>query len=92
MWKLARSADPEERRLGKFVLFMSAESVRIIAILLQPVMPERMKAALDLMGVRESERTFGHASFGADFTYGSPAVTVDMQAYDGLFPMLLSSN
>ena len=71
---------------------MTAESVRILAILLQPFMPERMKLALDLIEVDESTRTFQHAHVGADFNYATSGFDV---ARDGvpeqLFPLLLSS-
>jgi methionyl-tRNA synthetase len=72
---------------------MSAESIRIMAILLQPFMPERMKAALDLMEVDESNRTFDHAVVGADMSYGPGALAADVKpSVDVVFPMLLSSH
>jgi methionyl-tRNA synthetase len=64
-----------------------------MAILLQPFMPERMKAALDLMKVDESKRTFDHAVIGADMTYGPPGTAVDATSpSDVVFPMLLSQH
>ncbi|KIW72651.1 methionine-tRNA ligase [Phialophora macrospora] len=93
VWRLVKSTKPEKQRLGLCVLFMSAESVRIMAILLQPFMPERMKAALDLMEVHESNRAFEHAVVGADMTYGPTALAADVKpSVDVVFPMLLSSH
>ncbi|OQU99506.1 hypothetical protein CLAIMM_05133 [Cladophialophora immunda] len=93
VWKIIKSADPETRRIANYVLFTSAESIRIMAILLQPFMPERMKAALDLMEVSESKRAFEDAVFGADFAYGPPALEANAKASaDVVFPMLLSSH
>ncbi|KIX93299.1 uncharacterized protein Z520_10942 [Fonsecaea multimorphosa CBS 102226] len=93
VWKIIKSADPETRRIANYVLFTSAESVRIMAILLQPFMPERMKAALDLMEVDESKRSLDDALFGADFTYGPPALKADSRSAGGvIFPMLLSAH
>ena len=90
-WKLAGANDPETRRVGLCVVYISAEAVRIMAILLQPFMPERMKAVLNLMEVDESKRTFDHATVGADLTYGPPGVAVDAKSSpDVIFPMLMS--
>ncbi|KIW84582.1 methionine-tRNA ligase [Fonsecaea pedrosoi CBS 271.37] len=91
VWKLIKSTDPETRRIANYILFTSADSIRVMAILLQPFMPQRMKAALDLMEVDESRRTFDDAVFGADFTYGPPALGPDAKAStEVVFPMLLS--
>jgi methionyl-tRNA synthetase len=76
---------------------MTAEAIRIIAILLQPFMPDKMKEALDTMEVAESKRTFEHAQLGADFTYGClpPEPESDRKkrkSGEGLFPALLSDH
>ncbi|KIX00137.1 methionine-tRNA ligase [Rhinocladiella mackenziei CBS 650.93] len=93
LWKRFQTEDPEELRLARYSLFMSAESIRIIAILLQPFMPERMKVALDMMEVHESRRTFEHTRVGADFIYGPPTFEADTKAStEVIFPMLLSAN
>ncbi len=89
--KLDMAKNQETRSFGQRVLFMSAESVRIMAILLQPFMPDRMKAALDLMVVDETKRTFEYAQFRADLDYGPPALPADTKpTADVIFPMLLS--
>jgi methionyl-tRNA synthetase len=53
-WRLARS-DPA--RMG-LVLYVTIETLRIAAILLQPAMPGAMSALLDLLGVPPEDRTF----------------------------------
>jgi methionyl-tRNA synthetase len=56
-WKLAKS-DPARMRL---VLFTTIETLRIAAILLQPVLPEAMGKLLDLLGVDGDARDFAAA-------------------------------
>jgi methionyl-tRNA synthetase len=53
-WKKANS-DPGEMRV---VLYTTVEVLRIVAILLQPVMPASMNKLLDLLAVPPDERNF----------------------------------
>jgi methionyl-tRNA synthetase len=53
-WALAKT-DPARQ---KTVLYVTAEVVRQIAILAQPVMPESAGKLLDSLGIPEQERTF----------------------------------
>ena len=53
-WKLAKS-DPKRMEL---VLYVTVETLRIAAILLQPAMPGAMGALLDLLGVAPEARSF----------------------------------
>jgi methionyl-tRNA synthetase len=59
-WRLARS-DPA--RMG-LVLYVTIETLRIAAILLQPAMPASMGALLDLLGVSPEARTFAALDAG----------------------------
>ena len=59
-WKLAKS-DPA--RMG-LVLYVTIETLRIAAILLQPAMPASMGALLDLLGVPPEARTFAALDAG----------------------------
>jgi methionyl-tRNA synthetase len=59
-WKLART-DPA--RMG-LVLYVTIETLRIAAILLQPAMPASMGALLDLLGVPPQARTFAALDAG----------------------------
>ena len=58
-WALAKT-DPARQ---KTVLYVTAEVIRQIAILAQPVMPDAAGKMLDILGVEQSERDF--ASFRA---------------------------
>jgi methionyl-tRNA synthetase len=59
-WKLAKS-DPA--RMG-LVLYVTIETLRIAAILLQPAMPQSMAGLLDLLGVLPGARTFAMLDAG----------------------------
>ena len=59
-WRLAKS-DPA--RMG-LVLYVTIETLRIAAILLQPAMPGSMGALLDLLGVPPDARTFAALDAG----------------------------
>jgi len=59
-WKLAKS-DPARMRL---VLYATIETLRMCAILLQPVMPGAMAKLLDLVGVPADQRTFAALETG----------------------------
>jgi methionyl-tRNA synthetase len=53
-WALAKTDPPRQRT----VLYVTAEVVRQVAILAQPVMPESMAKMLDILGVPQGERDF----------------------------------
>jgi methionyl-tRNA synthetase len=59
-WKLAKS-DPAR---GGLVLYVTIETLRIAAILLQPAMPASMGGLLDLLGVPPEARTFAMLDAG----------------------------
>jgi methionyl-tRNA synthetase len=59
-WRLART-DPARMRL---VLYVTIETLRIAAILLQPAMPASMGGLLDLLGVAPQARTFAALETG----------------------------
>ncbi len=60
-WRLART-DPARMRL---VLYVTIETLRIAAILLQPAMPASMGALLDLLSVAPQARTLASLKTGA---------------------------
>jgi len=59
-WALAKS-DPARMRL---VLYVTAEVLRIAAILLQPIMPDSMGKLLDLLNVPPDARSFAALEVG----------------------------
>lgn len=76
-WALKKS-DPERMNT---VLYVTAEVVREIAILAQPVMPESSAKILDLLGVSENVRDF--AQLGDS---GRLAAGVDLPKPEPVFP------
>ena len=87
-WKLVKE---DEKALDVAqVIFLCAESLRIVGILLQPFMPSKSAKMLDMLGVDVSRRSFRDASFRADTTFGQAKVPVgqSVNAWDTLFPPL----
>lgn len=76
-WRLSRSA-PARRDT---VLYVTAEVLRQVAILVQPVMPTSAARLLDLLGVAADARSF--ASLGAA---GRLAPGTPLPAPSGIFP------
>ena len=58
-WKVVKT---DKKSAGK-VLFTAAESLRIIALLLNPVMPNRTEAVLSALGVKNRELEWGKLVF-----------------------------
>jgi methionyl-tRNA synthetase len=85
-WALADSTDPHQRRQMNWVLFAAADALRVAAIAFQPIMPEKMKTALDMLGVVEERRTWECAEIGADTSYGTPFHDVGEKYNNLLFP------
>ena len=83
-----KSDDKDQKALALEVVFHCAEAIRIIGILLQPYMPAKSATLLDMLGVEISKRTFAHAQFGADDSYGDAKVPLGKCAWDSLFPPL----
>jgi methionyl-tRNA synthetase len=78
-WVLRKSGDPGDQQRFRTVLYTTLETVRIAALLSQPVMPESMGRMLDLLGQPADERTF--AAIG---TRLKPGVTLPAPA--AVFP------
>lgn len=63
-WNLVKDkSELGQARLSN-VMHITFESIRIAALLLQPVMPEKMKLLLDQLQVPQSERYFQNAQIG----------------------------
>ena len=84
-WTLAKQGADAELEA---VIYLCAESLRLCGILLQPYMPSKMKTLLDMLGVAEDARGFENAVYGADLTYGTPAVELGKGLEGVLFPPL----
>ncbi|KAL9471165.1 hypothetical protein ACSS6W_009106 [Trichoderma asperelloides] len=95
-WDLVKNQDPESRVLLNWVIFNSAEALRIAGILLQPIMPTKAAELLDALGVRPDRRTLEFAAKDKDADYGTeskPAEPVPrMSKWDTLFPPTASAD
>src|ERR1700726_3578529 len=67
-WALAKT-DPARQRT---VLYVTAEVVRQVAILAQPVMPESMAKLLDSLGIPAGARSFAALGGGTRIAAGTP--------------------
>jgi methionyl-tRNA synthetase len=89
-WKLVKETDAESQEAVDLIIYHTLELLRIICILLQPFMPEKMKLALDMLGVKPEERTLEQAVFGWEGEYGAPLEGVRLddsgKIAESLFP------
>ena len=76
-WALAKTDPPRQRT----VLYVTAEVVRQIAILTQPVMPEASAKLLDSLGIPAAARDFAHLGGAVRITAGAK-----LPAPVGIFP------
>jgi methionyl-tRNA synthetase len=91
-WTMMNVKDPTAvpRRLSAIVA-LTAETLRICGILLQPYMPEKATLLLDQLGVDKSKRAAEYAVIAADLDYGIPKVSLE-KGYTGiLFPPVLAA-
>ncbi len=79
-WALKKT-DPE--RMGT-VLYVTAEVLRTVALLVQPIMPEASGKLLDQLGVTADTRDFAHIGDGSKLVPGTP-----LPAPQGIFPRIL---
>jgi methionyl-tRNA synthetase len=84
-WVRVKEGDTAGTNLG---IFYSAESVRIIGILLQPFMPEKSSELLDRLGVAYDRRTMERAVPFGDDSYGTSFVELGVGPRNALFPQL----
>jgi methionyl-tRNA synthetase len=96
MWKIIRAADGyidhqapwslKKTDIARMdtVLFVLVAVLRIVAVLLQPFMPDAMAKLLDQLGVAEDARDF--ASLNASLVEGTP-----LPAPSGIFPRFVEA-
>jgi methionyl-tRNA synthetase len=91
-WRKSDSKDSATQDHLKEIVYHSLECLRIASIMLQPFMPDKMKTALDMLGVREDMRTLEQAKLFCDFEYGVPMTDIGIggKSAGTLFPPLLS--
>ncbi|KAI9660864.1 MAG: methionyl-tRNA synthetase [Trizodia sp. TS-e1964] len=98
-WRLMHTGPHYNPDLANHVIYLSAEALRISAILLQPCMPTKMATMLDYLGVSAdaSKRSFDAARLGKDGDYGvdesmslPSSVNAQQREMELLFPILES--
>ncbi len=82
-WALKKT-DPDRMNT---VLYVTAELIRVISIIAQPVMPGSCGQLLDLLGVDEQQRNFSNANSEYALTAGS-----NLPAPQGVFPRYVEKN
>lgn len=70
------------------IIFIAAESLRIMGILLQPFMPDKSSELLDRLGVSPDRRTWNDAILYGDDSYGTPLIPLGTGAQSSMFPAL----
>ncbi|PGH15665.1 methionine-tRNA ligase [Helicocarpus griseus UAMH5409] len=91
-WALTHHVDLSRPSELDWILYNTAESLRIGGILLQPFMPQKAALLLNMLGVSEEveKRSFSAARYGADADYGVPSLDLKRGKFNGtLFPPLL---
>ncbi|KYK57244.1 methionyl-tRNA synthetase [Drechmeria coniospora] len=95
-WQLVKRAGSESRTLLNWIIYNSAEALRIAGILLQPMMPTKATELLDELGVKPERRTVQYAHKGKDADYGTAAGRSQdaprIKKWDTLFPPTPSAN
>lgn len=67
-------AEKEAKQLKQdMIIFTALDSLRVILILMDPIIPEYSKLLLDKLKVDETKRGIDYAVFGSDLTYGKNA-------------------
>lgn len=82
-WALKKT-DPERMNT---VLYTTAETIRLLAILVQPVMPDSAARLLDLLAVGEGERDFSRLSEASALQAG-----VALPKPQGVFPRFVEAD
>lgn len=83
----SKQVSAQQALLGR-TIYLLADTLRIMGILLQPFMPDKSAEMLDILGVSTQKRTFEYAALGKDCSYGRPKIDIGRDAHAGLFPPL----
>lgn len=88
-WTLVKQNPAEPNPKLDRIIYLCAESVRVVGILLQPFMPSKMERLLDTLGVNPDARSFQHATRqDRDFGAPSDAYNIGRGTQGALFPPL----
>ena len=72
------------------VVYINAETLRLVGIMLQAFIPTSARKLLDMLGVQEDRRSWQWCVVGKDAGYGVPMVELGEGAKGTLFPGLTS--
>lgn len=72
------------------VVYLNAETLRLVGIMLQAFIPTSASRMLDMLGVHPERRTWEWCVVGKDDAYGDPLVDLGKGAQGVLFPGLTS--
>ncbi|KAK3815257.1 MAG: tRNA synthetases class I (M)-domain-containing protein [Benniella sp.] len=85
-WKLIK--DPTRKDRLDAVLWYAVESVRLAALMLQPIMPKKASEILDQLGVQKDERSWEFARLGRGWTKDTNSRTPILARSEPMFPPL----
>ncbi|KAF4956273.1 hypothetical protein FGADI_3850 [Fusarium gaditjirri] len=89
-WNIVKEqkSDANAKTHLNWVIYRSAEALRIAGIFLQPVMPKKATELLDGLGVKPERRTVEYARADADLDYGTKPTSVDRKPdpFESMFP------
>ncbi|EMC91395.1 hypothetical protein BAUCODRAFT_28505 [Baudoinia panamericana UAMH 10762] len=87
--KAGQSPEQLEAEIDQCI-FLAAETLRLVGIMLQPFIPTSAKRLLDMVGVEAEKRTWEWCEVGKDGSYGLPMVDLGRGEKGVLFPGLTS--
>lgn len=87
-WHWIQHGNESERQYGYLSLYLAGETLRLVGILIQPVIPEKAAMLLDLLSVSPTKRMLSDAVLYADKEYGAPDDAKGRYHDHTLFPPL----
>ncbi|TKA77597.1 hypothetical protein B0A55_03140 [Friedmanniomyces simplex] len=87
--KAGQSPEDLEAEIER-TIYLAAETLRLVGLMLQPFIPASAKRLLDMLGVSEERRTWEWCQMGKDDGYGTPMVELGKGEQGVLFPRLTS--
>ncbi|KAK1814243.1 methionyl-tRNA synthetase [Friedmanniomyces endolithicus] len=87
--KAGQSPEDLEAEIDR-TIYLAAETLRLVGLMLQPCIPASAKKLLDMLGVSQERRTWEWCQVGKDDGYGTSLVELGRGEYGVLFPRLTS--
>jgi len=87
--KRGESIEEIEAKIDR-VVYMNAETLRLVGIILQAFIPQSAAKMLDMLGVDPERRSWDWCVIGKDDTFGDPMVDLGKGDVGVLFPGLMS--